>query len=973
MDSSRLIDLVRGEFGINAISVRPLPGELDLNAQVEGDDGAKYLLKIHRAGADDVELQMQDSLLRFIAGHGSNTPELVGSAMLGPSDHGLEGRIARLLSWVEGELWSDLDRHDESALRSLGANVALLDYALRGFDHRGLDRRHRWNMVQASHLRTPSDPWAAQTLRHFHSSVLPRLAAFPQQAIHNDANDNNIVVDSTGNVRALIDFGDVVRAPRIVGLAVALAYAMLGQGDPLSAACAVVSGYHYECPLLPDELAVLDDLVRTRIAMSIANAEEQIADHPNNSEYLTISQAPIRELLQLLSSIEGPLAHASYRNACGFVPIPRQREVELFFSSAEFDPAPILDADLRLAPVLDWSVGREGTSQLPADGVAIGRYREERSVYDTEDFATPFGDRRTMHLAIDVFVPAGSAVYAPLAGVVRAADIRNERGDYGGVIILEHTTGAGTPFWLLVGHLSHACIADLRVGQSIARGDIVGAVGMKHENGGWAPHIHVQLYTDLLGKTTDVAGIARRSELEVRESISPNPAPMVVGVDPAAVQVPIVRSHVEIGRRRRVNLSTSLSLSYREPIHMVRGDGAFLIDAEGNRWLDLVNNVAHVGHEHPRVVRALHDQAAKLNTNTRYLHPNIVDYAERMRALFPDPLSVVFLANSGSEANDLALRLARTATGRDAVLTVDWGYHGNLNSLIEISPYKFNRKGGSGPSERVRICELPDPYRGRFANDGGNYAADVQRQAQEFAESRRPAAAFIHESISGCGGQVELATGYLAVAYEHARRAGAVVIADEVQCGLGRVGTHMWAFESHGVVPDIVTLGKPIGNGHPLGAVITTPEIARRFRNGMEYFNTFAGNPVSSAVGVAVLDVMRDERLLAHAATVGAVLRAGLVELMNRHPCIGDVRGRGLFLGVDLVTDRKTKEPATAHCAEVVEAMKRRGILLSSDGPHDNVLKIKPPMVISAADCERVVEALDECLNELGKFPGRRE
>ena len=966
MDSSGIVDLVQRAFAIDVSAVKALAGELDLNFHLEANDGASYLLKIHRVGADEAELQMQDLLLRFVAGRGCVSPDLIGSVVLDSADAPLSGLIARLLSWIDGGLWSDQNHHDEAALFSLGAKVAQLDAALKGFDHVSLDRRHRWNMQQVAYLRTPADQWAARTLAHFESSVLSRLDALGSQAIHNDANDNNIVIDTNGIVHALIDFGDVVRGPRIIGLGVAVAYAMLGQRDPLAAACAVVSGYHDECPLLPEELSVLDDLVRTRLAMSIANAEEQLEEHLDNAAYLTISQAPIRELVELLSHIEGPLAHASYRNACGFVPVAAQREVERFFASAQFDPAPIVDIDLSNAPVLDWSVDKVGTSQLPSDGIAIGRYREDRAVYDADDFATPFGERRTLHLAIDVFVPARSSVHAPLDAIVRAADIRGDRGDYGGVIILEHVTPVGVAFWLLIGHLSHACIADLKVGQNVARGEVVGVVGMKHENGGWPPHLHAQLYTDLLGKTTDIAGVARRSELDVRESISPNPAPLLVGVDPVAAQVPVSRSNAAIARRRRLNVSTSLSLSYRQPIHMVRGEGASLIDAEGNRWLDLVNNVAHVGHEHPRVVRALQDQAGKLNTNTRYLHPNIVEYAERMRALFPDPLSVMFFTNSGSEANDLALRLARTATGRESVLTMDWGYHGNLNSLIEISPYKFNRKGGNGPSERIRICELPDPYRGRFGNDGAAYAVDVQRRAEDLASAGRPPAAFIHESISGCGGQVDLATGYLAAAYEHARSAGAVVVADEVQCGMGRVGTHMWAFESHGVVPDIVTLGKPVGNGHPLGIVVTTPQIARQFRNGMEYFNTFAGNPVSCAVGVAVLDVMRDQRLMGHAASVGAGLRAQLVKLMDRHSVIGDVRGRGLFLGVDLVTDRETKAPASVLSASVLEGMKRRGILLSSDGPHDNVLKIKPPMVISGGECRRVVEALDECLHELG-------
>jgi 4-aminobutyrate aminotransferase-like enzyme/Ser/Thr protein kinase RdoA (MazF antagonist) len=963
MDSVVIAALVKDCFDVEIVSAHQLAGELDLNFRVVLADGGHAILKIHSAHANVGELAMQDAFFRSLKQPSSSVhvPSLLGSAIAGANSE-FAGRPVRMLSWVDGSLWSEAEAPGERLLFSLGSRVALLDQALKAFDDPMLDRPHRWNMVQCGSLVRPSDPWAATMLGQFTSVVLPELLKLPSQAIHNDANENNIVLAADGSVRALIDFGDTVRGPRIVGLAVAIAYAILGQSDPLASAAHVVAGYHYESPLLPAELALLDDLVRTRFAMSIANAEDQVRSNPENAAYLRISQEPIQQTLQLLAHIEPALAHATYRNACGYVPVAAQREVESFFASSAFDPAPMVAIDLRQAPITDWSNREE---ELPADGIAIGRYREIRAVYEADDFATPFGERRTVHLGIDIFVPAGVIVYSPLPGVIRAADIRDERGDYGGAIIVEHQTDTGTPFWLLLGHLTHACTHDVQVGQKVERGQAIAVVGEKHENGGWAPHIHAQLYTDLLGRGTDVAGVARRSQLDVRESISPNPVPMLVGVDPVASQVPFVRTSDEIARKRKVNLSTSLSLSYREPVNVVRGDGVSLVDINGNRWLDLVNNVAHVGHEHPRIVSALQQQAQLLNTNTRYLHPTIIEYANRMRALLPDPLSVVFFTNSGSEANDLALRLARTATGRESVLTLDWGYHGNLTSLIEISAYKFNRKGGGGPSANIRICELPDPYRGRFGNDGAAYAADVAVQAADLARVGLAPAAYIHESISGCGGQVDLADGYLVDAYALARSAGALVIADEVQCGMGRVGTHMWAFESHGVVPDIVTLGKPLGNGHPLGMVITTPEIARRFRTGMEYFNTFAGNPVSCAVGLSVLDVLRDERLMAHAGIVGSVFKAGLASLMDRHEVIGDVRGRGLFLGVDLVRDRTTKEPATALTADVVDGLKQRGILISSDGPHDNVLKIKPPMVISADECTRVVEALDECLHEL--------
>ncbi len=696
--------------------------------------------------------------------------------------------------------------------------------------------------------------------------------------------------------------------------------------------------------------------------MSITIAQRQVREQPDNAGYLTTSQAAITEVVALLDTIPPAFAHATYRDACGYLPIADQRSIDTFFGTAGFDPASIVDDDLASATVLDWSQGAERSQSIPDDRPSLGKYAELRTVYDTDAFATPFGERRTLHLGIDVFVPDGRSVHSPLDGVIHSSEVRDLPGDYGGVVIIEYRTPDGIPFWMLVGHLAHASVERLVRGQRIDRGAEFAVVGSRSENGGWAPHLHVQLFTDLLGRSTDLDGVARASQRDVWTSISPNPAPLIVGVDRLAVRADHTRSTTSIARRRRTNLSPSLSLSYAEPLHIVGGDGAELIDVDGRRWLDLVNNVAHVGHEHPRVVDAITAQAHRLNTNTRYLHPNIVDYAERLRALFPDPLSVVFLTNSGSEAVDLALRLARTATARDGVLTLDWAYHGNLSSLVEISPYKFNRAGGRGPSDRVRICELPDPFRGAHGHDGPRYADDVDRQARSLAGAGVPAAAFVHESISGCGGQIDLADGYLEAAYAHARAAGALCIADEVQCGLGRVGADWWAFERQGVVPDIVTMGKPLGNGHPLGAVITTPHVARAFANGMEYFNTFGGNPVSCAAGLAVLDVIDAERLRANAETTGGRLISRLKELAERHTSIGDVRGRGLFVGIDLVDDHDTLAPATRRAAATVEGLRRRGILVSSDGPDDNVLKIKPPMVITTDQIDRTIDALDETL-----------
>ena len=400
----------------------------------------------------------------------------------------------------------------------------------------------------------------------------------------------------------------------------------------------------------------------------------------------------------------------------------------------------------------------------------------------------------------------------------------------------------------------------------------------------------------------------------------------------------------------------------------MRGWKQRLYDDDGLAYLDAVNNVPHVGHSHPHVVRAARDQMAVLNTNSRYLHERLVEYAERLTATLPPQLSVCYFVNSGSEANELAIRLARAVTGRRGMVVVDVAYHGNTTTLIDVSPYKHDRRGGSGAPAWVRKIPMPDVYRGQWREGdsaaGRNYGLAVNDAMAALELAGEPVAAFIAESILSCGGQIVLPEGFLRAAYAKVRARGGICIADEVQVGLGRVGTHWWAFETQQVVPDIVTMGKPIGNGHPLAAVVTTSEIARAFANGMEFFSTFGGNPVSCATGCAVLDVIEREQLRSNARDVGARLLDGLRALVAAHPIAGHARGLGLFAGLELVRDRESREPATAEASYVANRMRDKGILISTDGPFDNVLKIKPPLCFEATDADRLVDTLDQILEE---------
>ncbi|HSU93565.1 MAG TPA: aminotransferase class III-fold pyridoxal phosphate-dependent enzyme, partial [Gemmatimonadaceae bacterium] len=461
--------------------------------------------------------------------------------------------------------------------------------------------------------------------------------------------------------------------------------------------------------------------------------------------------------------------------------------------------------------------------------------------------------------------------------------------------------------------------------------------------------------------------VALPSQRAVWRALCPDPN-MIVRV-PADRFPPSAPGKQSTLAARHDVIGGNLSVAYREPVKVVRGWMQHLFDDEGRRYLDAYNNVPHVGHCHPRVVDAAVKQMRVLNTNTRYLNDLLMEYAERLLATLPKALDVCYVLNSASEANELALRLSRAYTGSRDMIVLESAYHGNTTSLIDISPYKHAGPGGSGAPDWVHVAPLPDVYRGAYrASDpeaGAKYASHVSDAARRVRESGRGLAGFIAETCPSVGGQLVLPNGYLASVYAHVRAAGGVCIADEVQTGLGRMGTSFWAFEDQHVTPDIVVMGKPLGNGHPLAAVATRRAIADAFDNGMEFFSTFGGNTVSCAVGIAVLDVVRDEKLQEHARMVGESMSTRLHALRDDHPIVGDVRGSGLFWGVELVRDRATLEPAGAEASFVANRMRERGILLGTDGPHHNVIKIRPPMPFTAADGHSLLNELETALRQI--------
>ncbi len=655
-----------------------------------------------------------------------------------------------LLTYVEGSFLGDHELTEE-LLRSLGNFLARMNRQLLSLYQPAIAARElHWdlrhfgrNEIYLDYITDPEDKkLVAYFLNQFRDQGWPKLRSCRKCLIQNDANEWNILVRDE-KVSGIIDFGDMVYSQLINELAIALAYTIAGQSEPLSKACTVIKAYHEILPLREEEVDLLYDLIPARLSMSIANAAYNRVRQPDNS-YIGISQEPVRSLLKQWISINPVEARMKFRQA------------------------------------------------------------------------------------IDRPVP----------------------------------------------------------------------------------------------------------------------------------EPPTMETHL---KNRQKYLSPALSISYQRPIAMEKAAFQYMYDAYGHTFLDAYNNIIHVGHCHPTVVRAGQLQLNRLNTNTRYLYEALEQYAEQLLSKFPERLNKVFFVNSGSAASDLAIRLAKTYTGHRHIAVMKHGYHGHTETGISISAYKYKSKGGPGKAPHIIELPLPDTYKGDYRQNDDAAGKAYAQAASDLLDQTDHFAAFIAEPIVGCGGQAPLAKGYLSALYPVIRAKGGICISDEVQAGFGRLGEYFWGYEMHDVVPDIVILGKPMGNGHPMAAVITTDEIAAAFDNGMEFFSSFGGNPVSCAIGTAVLEVIETENLDQQAKDVGEYLKDLMGQINNKH--IGDIRGKGLFLGVEMIRDKPTA-PDTALAQLVKNKMREHHILIGTDGPADNVLKIKPPLCFNRSNATRLAETLNTILDK---------
>jgi len=765
-------EIVRTTFGIDG-SASPLVSERDQNFRITDATNPAapgWVLKVSNAGEEPAVIEMEVAAVEHVA---RIDPSLPVAVALPTRDGGPIGLVSgtdgathrvRLLPALPGRNVDPTELGDRS-IEGIGVTVARLGRSLRGFFHPAAGRTIWWDLkhipAMREHHALVDDPvrhaLLARALARYDERVLPVYATLRAQVIHDDATLDNLLLDESGHVTGIIDFGDMAHTALVADISATLQSLLRDRDDIFEVSTAFLRGYVSVTPLDQIEADLLGDLLGARMVQTILISVWRTRQYPDNA-YITGWTDPAWRLLEQLEA------------------------------------AGVDESGRRLA-----AAARPGSLAVP----------------------------------------------------------------------------------------------------------------------GW--------------RAADTAEL--------------------------------------IARRGRVLGSALSPLTYRRPLHLVRGERSWLFDTDGRGYLDAYNNVPVVGHSHPRVVEAIARQAATLNTNTRYLHEAAIELAERLVASMPPGLDTVMFVNSGSEATDLAWRLATIVSGATGGIVSDWAYHGVSAAIADLSPSEWPR--GERPAH-VETIPPPDAYRGIYRglpDPGERAAAELDLAAARLAERGHEPAALYLDTLFTSDGIFAPGSAHLAPMLARARAAGALLVADEVQAGHGRGGDGMWSFSAWGVTPDIVTLGKPMGNGHPIAAVITRAEIVDRFAAETEFFSTFGGNPVACAAGLAVLDVLRDENLLESSREVGERLRAALTDLAGRHPAIGDIRGRGLMTGVELVTDPATREPAGELATQVRDEMREHGVLIGATGRQGNVLKIRPPLCVTDQEAALIVETLDQVLTAVGGSP----
>ena len=985
-------EIIERHYGISVLKTKRFAGEQDLNIYVKTAQ-SEYIAKIMHEGCASEHITSQIDVLAHLEKQDLDfsVPQVIPSIQdtkFVQVEYQNSTRILWVLTYCPGLIYADIPNKDSDLHTSLGITIAELTRALKGYSPNYSFEESRWELSNAllsqeycAFIEGETQELCKKIFLQFENRVSKKLKSLKHSIIHNDANDHNLLVHYTNykaKVSGIFDFGDLSFQPTICESAICLAYAIMHQKDPLGVCADYLKGFSTIEKIEEEELEVLLDLIKTRLAVSIAISSKRQKDKPDDP-YITISQKAAKDALVKLNTISLNYALAVFRNACAYPALSKSKSILDFIKQSKVQP---VIANIELHCILDLSVGSTLLGSNPKNldykqldtlilkemedantNMSIGRYAEARMIYKGKLFGEntyPATRRRRIHMGLDVFADAGTKVYAPFDGVVEHIQYNPAPLDYGNLLILRHTIPSGEHFFTLYGHLSSEYL--VKEGDSINQGDCIAHLGTADENGNWSPHLHLQIILDLFDYGADVPGVVFAKDIEFWKEIFPNPALLI---DPDNIErYDASPKYDEILISRKKQLGHNLSLSYDKPIHAVNGYKQFLYDNNGQGYLDMYNNVPHVGHSHPKVVEAVQKQIGLFNTNTRYLHEKIISYSSKLLSKFPDNFEVCYFLNSASEANELAIRMARAHTKRYDILVNANAYHGHCNMLIDISPYKHDGPGGNGNPKWVHVAPAADDYRGKYKRDNPEAGILYANELASIIENKE-IAAYISETYQSVGGQLIPPKNYTKSCYAHIQKNGGVNIADEVQTGFGRLGDAWWGFDSQEALPDIVVLGKPIANGFPMGAVICSRHIAESFNNGMEFFSTFGGNPVACAAAEAVIDVIEEEGLLENARILGRQLKDNLLEMQETYNLIGDVRGQGFFIGIELVTDHIQLTPASAEAKYIVNRLKEHHVLAGTDGPLHNVIKLRPSMATNTEDIAFLCETLNAIFSEI--------
>ena len=936
-------------YGLNG-RIAELGSQQDRNYRIDADDG-RYVLKVNRAIYGMVELDAQNAAMKHLRAKGVGVPG-VGQSVDGQEIMPLivrgEHYLVRLLEFLDGEPLTRRKYLSERTREALGTLVANVVNGLEDFRHPGLERSVQWDLRRVVQVTEHMLPQVADNeMRDRIRTVLQdadlhvRRAApgLRIQAIHHDITDDNVVAtpDADGHPipDGVIDFGDLVYGWVVADLAVCCASLLHhADGDPFYI-LPTIRAFQRLSPLTDDELGVLWPLIVQRACLLMASGEQQLAVDPDN-EYVVQNLEYEREIFRVATSIPYGVMRVAIVQATGTV-LPA---IEGVFAPLLPTVAP---GDVRLIALDAQSDDWDRFNWLTA---GIDRKILRSAAIDTGYAATRYGEYRlsetrtcassapaTYALFTDLCIPSGTRVAAPFEGEL--SEIAGGR----------HRLVGGEMVLLLEG-------LEASASGEIGAAKELGTVGDRGILRIWLarePDVEPQAFC-----------LPHHADAWRQVLIDPSP---ILGFDCAA---PEPRSEA-ILESRHAHFARPQKNYYKNPPQIERGSREHMFDVTGRAYLDMVNNVTIAGHGHPRLVEAIKRQWARLNTNSRFHYEGVAEFASRLAALAPEGLDTVFLVNSGSEAVDLALRLAWAHSGARNIISLLEAYHGwTVASDAVSTSIADNPRARETRPDWVHPVMAPNTYRGPFRGpeSSARYVAEVEHELSKIDVTDQSLAGFIAESVYGNAGGIPLPSGYLREVYRLVRARGGVCIADEVQVGYGRLGHYFWGFEEQGVVPDIITIAKGMGNGQPLGAVITTRAIADSFEREGYFFSSAGGSPASCAVGNTLLDIMRDEALQENAREVGDYLKERLEALGQRFPIVGAVHGMGLYLGLELVLDRETLAPATKETMAICDRLLDLGVIMQPTGDHLNVFKIKPPMCLTKESADFFVDMVAKVLEE---------